>query len=290
LIGCSSGKDTVMPDAPTPLVVRYAVKSDPGLAREENEDAAYGGPRLLAVADGMGGHAAGEVASAAAIEALKSVDTNVPADEMLNVLDRAVQQAGGALRDMVEANPSLQGMGTTLTGIMWSGSQLGLVHIGDSRAYLLRDGELSQLTHDHTLVQSLLDDGRITPEEAASHPQRSLLLQALGGPSAKPDLQLRDARPGDRYLLCSDGLYEVLPAATIARVLSEVAEPADGVAALIDLANEGGGPDNITCIIADVMPLEERTVTEPVNVPDTVQFADRSPADRSAADQLDLDD
>jgi serine/threonine protein phosphatase PrpC len=244
-----------MPDAPISLAIRYAMKSDVGLEREENEDAAYAGPRLLAVADGMGGHAAGEVASAAAIEALKSLDTDVPAGELLNALARAVRQAGAKLRDMVEADPSLRGMGTTLTGIMWSGSQLGLVHIGDSRAYLLRDGELFQITHDHTLVQSLIDDGRLTPAEAASHPQRSLLLRALGGPSAEPDLELRDARPGDRYLLCSDGLHGAVATDVIARLLSGAAEPDECVAALVDSANQAGGPDNITCIVADLPPI-----------------------------------
>jgi serine/threonine protein phosphatase PrpC len=246
-----------VPDAPIPLAVRYAMKSDVGRERDGNEDAAYAGPRLLAVADGMGGHAAGEVASAAAIETLKSLDADVPPGELLNVLARAVHEAGAKLHDMVEADPSLRGMGTTLTGIMWSGSQLGLVHIGDSRAYLLRDGDLFQITHDHTVVQALVDDGRITPEEAASHPQRSLLLRALGGPSAEPDLELRDARPGDRYLLCSDGLHEAVDADAITRVLAGVAEPEEAVAELVDLANQAGGPDNITCIVADVLPLKD---------------------------------
>jgi serine/threonine protein phosphatase PrpC len=250
-----------MPDAPIPLAVRYAMKSDVGLERAENEDAAYAGPRLLAVADGMGGHAAGEVASATAIEALKSLDTDVPAGELLDVLARAVRQASARLHDMVEADPSLRGMGTTLTGIMWSGSQLGLVHIGDSRAYLLRDGELFQITRDHTVVQSLIDEGRITAAEAASHPQRSLLLRALGGPSSEPDLELRDARSGDRYLLCSDGLHEAVPADAIDRLLSDVAEPAECVAALVDSANQAGGFDNITCIVADVVPLEDHAAT-----------------------------
>ena len=260
LMGYLSGKDTAMPDALTPLAIRYAVKSDAGLKREQNEDAAYAGPRLLAVADGLGGHAAGEVASAAAIEALKSPDTDVPAGELLNVLERAVHQANATLRDMVDAEPSLRGMGMTLTGILWPGSQLSLVHIGDSRAYLLRDGELVQITHDHSLVQSLLDSGRITPAEATSHPRRSVILRALGSGNAEPDLQLRDARHGDRYLLCSDGLHDVVPVDGIARVLSDVAEPGEGVAALIELANQAGGPDNITCIIADVMPLKDPAV------------------------------
>jgi protein phosphatase len=209
------------------------VRSDIGLHREDNEDAAYAGARLLAVADGMGGHAAGEVASAAVID---------------------------ALRDIVQANPALDGMGTTLTALLWSGSQLGLLHIGDSRAYLVRDGEVFQITQDHTLVQSLLDEGKITAEEAASHPQRLLLLRALTGDHAsRPDLQLRQARPGDRYLLCSDGLHVAAPADAIARVLLTVPDPDQAAADLIALAMDGGAPDNITCIVADVTTQQART-------------------------------
>jgi protein phosphatase len=253
LIGYLSGKDTAMSDGQGTLTVRYGVRSDIGLHREDNEDAAYAGTRLLAVADGMGGHAAGEVASAAVIEALRPLDTQVPAGELLNALDHAVRRADNALREMVQANPSLQGMGTTLTALLWSGSQLGLVHIGDSRAYLVRDGEVFQITQDHTLVQSLLDEGKITAEEVASHPQRLLLLRALTGDHAsRPDLQLREARPGDRYLLCSDGLHVVVPADAITRILLTVADPDQAAADLIALALDGGAPDNITCIVADI--------------------------------------
>jgi protein phosphatase len=254
LSGKDPGKDTAMSDGQgTTLTVRYGVRSDIGLLREDNEDAAYAGARLLAVADGMGGHAAGEVASAAVIEALRPLDTQVPAGELLNALDHAVRRANSALRDMVQANPALHGMGTTLTALLWSGSQLGLVHIGDSRAYLVRDGEVFQITQDHTLVQSLLDEGKITAEEVASHPQRLLLLRALTGDYGfRPDLQLRQARPGDRYLLCSDGLHVVVPADAITRVLLTVADPDQAAADLIALAIDGGAPDNITCIVADV--------------------------------------
>ena len=175
-----------MSDGQGTLTVRYGVRSDIGLHREDNEDAAYAGARLLAVADGMGGHAAGEVASAAVIEALRPLDTHVPGGELLNALDHAVRRADSALRDMVQANPALHGMGTTLTALLWSGSQLGLLHIGDSRAYLVRDGEVFQITQDHTLVQSLLDEGKITAEEVVSHPQRLLLLRALTGDHALP--------------------------------------------------------------------------------------------------------
>ena len=237
LSGKNPGKDTAMSDGQGTLTVRYGVRSDIGLHREDNEDAAYAGARLLAVADGMGGHAAGEVASAAVIEALRPLDTQVPAGELLNALD----------------HPALHGMGTTLTALLWSGSQLGLAHIGDSRAYLVRDGEVFQITQDHTVVQSLLDEGKITAEEVASHPQRLLLLRALTGDHAsRPDLQLRQARPGDRYLLCSDGLHVVVPPDAISRVLLTVADPDQAARDLLALAMDGGAPDNITCIVADI--------------------------------------
>ena len=252
-----------MVNAQGALAVRYAVQSDIGLSRDENEDSAYAGSRLLAVADGMGGHAAGEVASAAVIEALRPLDTQVPAGELLNALDHAVRRANNALRDIVKADPSRQGMGTTLTALLWSGSQLGLVHIGDSRAYLLRDGEVFQITHDHTMVQMLLDDGKITAEEVASHPQRSLLLRAMGRDGVEPDLQLREARPGDRYLLCSDGLHDVVAAESIAEVLRTVSDPDQAAKDLIALAIDGGGPDNITCIVADVVAAQQPAVEAP---------------------------
>ncbi|HEV2373634.1 MAG TPA: MerR family transcriptional regulator [Streptosporangiaceae bacterium] len=254
LIGYLSGKDTDMDGTQGTLAVRCAVRSDIGLEREDNEDAAYAGARLLAVADGMGGHAAGEVASATVIEALRALDTQVPAGELLNALEHAVRGASSRLRDIAAADPSLQGMGTTLTALLWSGSQLGLVHIGDSRAYLVRDGEVFQITHDHTLVQSMLDEGKITAEEAASHPQRMLLLRALDGDASyEPDLQLHEAKPGDRYLLCSDGLHGVVAAEAISQVLLTVTDPDEAARDLVALAIDGGGPDNITCIVADVV-------------------------------------
>jgi protein phosphatase len=187
----------------------------------------------------------------------------------------AVRDAGTAVREFAAADPSLHEVGTTLTAMLWSGSQLALVHVGDSRAYLLRDGELYQITHDHTVVQSLVDEGRLTAEEAASHPQRSILIRALhagtaaepagpgaepagpgaepAGPGAEPDLQLRDARIGDRYLLCSDGLHTVVPTAMLRDVLSAVPDPDQAVRRLVELANHGGGPDNIACVVADVV-------------------------------------
>src|SRR5260370_16481509 len=236
------------------LALRYAVRSDVGLLREGNEQSASASPHVLAVADGMGGPAAGEVASAVARPAPAPLDDDVAGTDLADALGRAVRAANTTLHEMVIANPALDGMGTTLTAMLWSPPRVALCHIGDSRAYLLRDGELYQITHDHTLVQRLQDEGRISPDEAATHPQRSLILRALDGRSeAEPDVSLREAKLGDRYLLCSDGLSGVVSAETLHRTLSTVTEPDQAVIQLIELANRGGGPDNITCIVADVV-------------------------------------
>ena len=202
------------------IALRYAVRSDVGLLREGNEDSAYAGPHLLAIADGMGGHAAGEVASAVAISALAGLDEEIPVSDLLDVLSAAVAAASATLHEMSLQDPSVEGMGTTLTAMLWSGSTVGLCHIGDSRAYLLRDGDFYQITHDHTLVQSLVDDGRLSPEQAHTHPQRSLVMRALqSSTDAEPDLSVREATAGDRYLLCSDGLSDVVSEQTLQQTL-----------------------------------------------------------------------
>ncbi|MFE3454914.1 Stp1/IreP family PP2C-type Ser/Thr phosphatase [Nonomuraea sp. NPDC059194] len=240
------------------IALRYAARSDVGLLREGNEDSAYASGRLLAVADGMGGHAHGEVASSVAIAAMASLEESQQGGDLLNAIEAAVREANRKLHEMVGRDPSLKGMGTTLTAMLWNGTQVALVHVGDSRAYLLRRGELYQITHDHTLVQQLVDDGRITPEEAATHPQRSILLRALDGSGeVDPDLTLREAQLGDRYLLCSDGLSGVVSAETLHATLTNIDDPEEVVRQLIDLANRGGGPDNITCVLADVVDLTE---------------------------------
>jgi serine/threonine protein phosphatase PrpC len=236
------------------LALRYAVRSDVGLLREGNEDSAYAGPRLLAIADGMGGHAAGEVASAVAISALAGLDHAIPGGDLLDPLAAAVAAANTTLHEMSVADPAVEGMGTTLTAMLWQDEHVALCHIGDSRAYLLRAGDFYQITRDHTLVQSLVDDGRLTPEAAATHPQRSLLLRALDGRTeAEPDLSIREVRVGDRYLLCSDGLSDVVTEQTLHKTLVSITDPDDAVIQLIELAIRSGGPDNITCIVADVV-------------------------------------
>ena len=235
------------------ITLRYAAGSDVGRVRQGNEDAAYAGPRLLAVADGMGGHVGGEVASSAAIATVAPLDHECPAD-LFAAAEAGVRKANQRLRELVEQDPSLTGMGTTLTLMLWDGLRVALAHIGDSRAYLLRHGDLYQITYDHTLVQTLMDDGRITAEEAARHPHRSILLQVLdGGDAVDPDLTLRDAEIGDRYLLCSDGLSGVVEADRLRHVLAEVDDLDEVTRRLIDLACDAGGPDNITCVVAEVV-------------------------------------
>ncbi|WP_329569089.1 MerR family transcriptional regulator [Streptomyces sp. NBC_01361] len=257
LINHLSWKDPAMSPTTKPLGIRYAALSDTGLVRESNQDTAYAGSRLLAVADGYGSR--GAPASAAAVDALKYLETDsVPAGDLLNALEDAVEQAKEAVHGVARTGSSPEEAGTTLTAMLWTGSQLALVHIGDSRVHLLRDGELFQITHDHTMVQSMVDEGRLTPEEAASHPQRSLLIRALGqGADATPDLRLHDARQGDRYLLCSDGLSTVVPTEEIHRVLCEIREPEQAIRELVALANGSGGPDNASGVVADVMELPQ---------------------------------
>ena len=236
------------------LVLRYAVRSDVGLLREGNEDSAYAGPRLLAVADGMGGHAAGEVASALTIASMAELDSDPPSGDMLNALASAVAAANARLQQKILANPAVEGMGTTLTALLWSDGHAAVCHIGDSRGYLLRDGELYQITHDHTLVQTLVDEGRISADDVSTHPQRSLLLRALDGRSvAEPDLSVHQGQLGDRYLLCSDGLSGVVSDETLRDTLATIEDPDEATRQLIELAIHGGGPDNITCIVADVV-------------------------------------
>ncbi|WP_030816227.1 MerR family transcriptional regulator [Streptomyces sp. NRRL F-2799] len=240
-------------EATTMLELRCAAHSDRGHVRPANQDTAYAGRRLLAVADGFG--PAGAPASGAAVEALRFLDEEAGPrpGNVLNLLADAVRGAGDAVRDVTEG---AEDAGTTLTALLWTGSRLALAHIGDSRAYLLREGGLFRITHDHSVVQSLLDEGRLTPAEAESHPQRSLLLKVLGAdPDLRlhADLRLHEALPGDRYLLCSDGLTGVVPDARIRELLAAAPDPETAVRSLVDAANAAGGPDNVSCVVGDVV-------------------------------------
>ncbi len=236
------------------LALRYAAMSHVGLLRSGNEDSLYAGPRLLAVADGMGGHAAGEVASAVAIATVARLDEDAPGSDLLEALKRAAVQANEHLREMVAGDSSLDGMGTTLTTLLFTGTRLGLLHIGDSRCYLLRDGVLTQITHDDTLVQSLVDEGRISEEEAGTHPQRSLITRALDGRSHVDfEASVREVRAGDRYLLCTDGLTGPVSRRETLQEALELPDSQEAVERLVQLALRGGGPDNVTVVVADVV-------------------------------------
>jgi serine/threonine protein phosphatase PrpC len=244
------------------LTLHYLTHSEIGLVRKNNQDSGYASPHLLVVADGMGGAAAGDLASAVAVEMIRQVDAPTPSEEMLDVLARALHRANDRIADLVEADVALDGMGTTVTGALFDGHELGLAHIGDSRAYLFRDGTLERLTHDHSWVQSLVDDGKIDEAEAAVHPHRSLLLKVLNGqPANEPDLTRTTLAAGDRLLFCSDGLCGLVDDHEIAEALG-VADPAQAMQRLVGEALAEGGIDNITVILADVV--ESGGTTEPV--------------------------
>jgi protein phosphatase len=238
------------------VAIRYAVRSDKGLVRGNNEDSVYAGPRLIALADGMGGHAGGEVASRIVISAMEELDEDRQIEDLITALRQAVADANESLAESVSHEPKLDGMGTTLTAMRFSGGMIGLVHVGDSRGYLLRDGELAQITHDDTYVQSLVDAGRLTAEEAMHHPRKSVILRALNGTEVDPDVSIREAIVGDRYLLCSDGLTDVVRPETLREALSE-GDAQDCADRLVQLALRGGGPDNVTVVVADVVPIGE---------------------------------
>ena len=235
-----------------PLTLRYAALSDVGRVRKNNEDAGYASSRIIVLADGMGGMVAGELASSITVQTIRRVDDTLEAD-ILEVLAGAVQRANDRLSDLVEADPSLEGMGTTLTAIMTDGDRLALVHVGDSRAYRLRDGQLRQISRDHTFVQSLVDEGRITSAEARVHPHRSVLIRALDGrQEIEPDLSIIDAIAGDRLMLCSDGVSDYLTDEQIGELLA--AETIDMAAVeLVRASLTAGSADNVTCVVADVM-------------------------------------
>ncbi|MDT4926333.1 MAG: family protein phosphatase [Pseudonocardiales bacterium] len=234
------------------LYLRYAVRSDLGLVRNNNEDSVYAGPRLLAIADGMGGHAAGEVASKIVIATLETLDEDRRVDDLMGSLRDTVVEANHRIADAVKQRKELEGMGTTLTALRFVGSQVGLVHVGDSRAYLLRNNVLTQITHDDTYVQYLVDSGKLTPDEAKDHPRKSVILRALLGSEVEPDVSIREARAGDRYLLCSDGLSDVVSAETILDTM-RIEDTQESADRLVELALRGGGPDNVTVIVADVL-------------------------------------
>ncbi|MFI5930880.1 MerR family transcriptional regulator [Actinoplanes sp. NPDC051494] len=240
-----TGKGAPMSEHNPTLGLRFATGCSIGKVRDTDQDQAWAGSTLLAVADGAG--PGGDRAAAAAIEAFRAA---TPASSPLGVLERGMQDADAAVRVLSGGDGDEQAI-TTLTAMVWSGSRVGVAHIGDSRAYLLRGGELSRFTDDHSYVQQLVDTGALRADEAAGHPQRPLLVRALGS-SGEADLSLRTALAGDRYLLCTDGLWTVVP--ELAGLLAG-GDPQHAVDRLIAAAYEAGAPDNIGCVVADVVPV-----------------------------------
>ena len=235
------------------FALRFLAHSEIGLVRKNNQDSAYVSPTMLVVADGMGGAAAGDLASAVVVDQLSSIDAEHPTGEdMLPAIETAISESSELINQLVDADPSLDGMGSTACVMMFDGEHLALANIGDSRAYRFRGGELTRLSRDHSWVQSLIDEGKLTEAEALDHPHRSLILKVINGqPQHTPDLEMVDVQVGDRLLLCSDGLCGLVTDEVIAARIS--GERQDVMDAMIRVAHLEGGLDNITIIIADVV-------------------------------------
>ncbi|MCW2795604.1 protein phosphatase 2C domain-containing protein [Nocardioides sp.] len=234
------------------LRLHYSAISDVGRVRKDNQDSGYVGPWVLAVCDGVGGAARGDVASSTAIQQLRKLD-EPPSEELLGQVSGALHRAHDRINELVDEDPSLNGTSTTATVALFDGTRIGVGHVGDSRAYLFRDGEISQITKDHTFVQGLIDEGRISEEESRVHPHRNLILKALGGPSdIEPDLFILELKEADRLLLCSDGASGVLDDGRLADILS-MGTPDYAAVELVRASLEAGSSDNVTCIVADVV-------------------------------------
>ncbi|GAA1997701.1 PP2C family serine/threonine-protein phosphatase [Brevibacterium samyangense] len=268
-------------------VLRYAARSHTGLTRKNNQDSGFAGPNFLLIADGMGGHAGGDVASAITVARLQGLGDTGDNPDALDLLRSSILDANERIARTVVDNRELAGMGTTVTALLRDGNRFALAHIGDSRAYLLRDGVLTQVTHDHTFVQLLVDEGRITPEEAETHPQRSVVMRVLGDVGASPELDMsyREARIGDRWMLCSDGLTGFASMDDIKAALEGIEDPGACADRLVDYALQGGGADNVTVVIGDVVAAPDDTPSATAEaLPGTV---DGSPSDTSGSADAD---
>jgi len=255
-----------------PVAFNYAARSDVGMVRQNNQDSGYAGPHLLVVADGMGGHAGGDLASATVIAELFELDDDAYAGgETARLLADRIARANAELGRLITDDPKLEGMGTTVTAILRSRRTLALAHIGDSRCYLFRGDELVQITRDHSFVQTLIDEGRITEEEAATHPHRSFVTRVLTGHEGDdPDVIVRRAHHGDRYLLCSDGLTGFVALDTIREVLAAREDPGVTADRLVQLSLKAGAPDNVTVVVADAV---DATSSTPPTQPQIVGAA-----------------
>ena len=237
-----------------PLIMRYAARSDVGRVRAKNDDSAYVGRHLAVVADGMGGHAGGDVASAATVLDMIHLDSDDYDGDAGTVLADEIQTANSLLSELVHINPKLAGMGTTVTALLLAEGKLHFAHIGDSRAYRLRNGEFEQVSVDHTFVQRLIDEGRLRPEEAETHPHKNVLMRVLGDVDASPELDLAtlEVEPGERWLLCSDGLNYVA-GHVVERTVRETRDLRECVELLVDLTLEAGAPDNVTVVMLEIV-------------------------------------
>lgn len=242
------------PASTRPLIMRYAARSDVGRIRAKNDDSAYVGRHLAVVADGMGGHAGGDVASAATVLDMLHLDHGHYDGDAGTVLADEIQTANSLLSELVHINPKLAGMGTTVTALLLTEGKLHFAHIGDSRAYRLRNGEFKQISVDHTFVQRLIDEGRLRPEEAETHPHKNVLMRVLGDVDASPELDLAtyDVEPGERWLLCSDGLNYVA-GHVVERTVRETKDLRECVEKLVDLTLEAGAPDNVTVVMIEIV-------------------------------------
>lgn len=279
------------------IALRYAARSDLGLGpKSRNEDSGYAGPNLLVLADGMGGHAAGDVASSMIVGELAPLDIeDVGADQAIPLLEERLRTANAKLTAAMRENPELAGMGSTTIVVLRTGSKLAMAHIGDSRAFMVRGEQFTQITKDHSFVQQLVDEGRISPEEAGRHPQRSVVTRVMTGqPDDEPDTSLREAKLGDRFLLCSDGLSDFVGADVIEEILRGAANPTEAADRCIEVALKASTRDNVTVIVADVVDADGDDL--PATVPQVVGAAERrlggraktraiptSPAEKAAA-------
>ena len=238
------------------LRLDYSAISDVGRVRRDNQDSGYAGPWLLAVCDGVGGAVRGDLASSTVIGVIRRLDVE-PAADLLGQVAGSLHRAHDRIGELVDEDPALNGTSTTATVALFDGRRLGMGHVGDSRAYLLRRGELSQLTHDHTFVQSLIDEGRITEEESRTHPHRNLILKAIDGiREAEPDLFIVTLEAGDRVFVCSDGACGVLSDSRIAEILGS-GNPDFAAVELVRASLEAGTTDNVTCVVAEVVPADQ---------------------------------
>jgi serine/threonine protein phosphatase PrpC len=261
------------------LFLHYSAISDVGRIRKNNQDSGYAGPWLLTVCDGVGGAVRGDLASATAVQALRKLDAR-PSDDLLGQVAGAIHRANDRISELIDEDPALNGTSTTASVLLFDGTKVAVGHLGDSRAYLMRDGELRQLTHDHTFVQSLIDEGRITEEQSRTHPHRNLILKAVDGiRHEEPDLFELPVQAGDRLFVCSDGACGVLTDDRMADIL-RTGSPDYAAVEIVRASLEAGSSDNVTCVVAEVVanppdpPLEPLLVGAAAELPRTLTGGD----------------